>query len=220
MNLDFFKDIENNSKNIEVNELINELSRYLDDFKEKVNIKLSNKQQIIRNYNNTEQLLDEQNTKLNNLREENCLYRVIDRSQKGIYLQNTNNNEIFEELDIPKEIKDKIGNDYILRYKDDTYILEEELTNNFFESLIDISEYKKIQENFIKESNILEIDSNTRYKVLLHEKNYTILNYGKSQNNIIKVPNALLPYFMNEKTILYYENGKFNKDIEQKSEKE
>lgn len=66
-------------------------------------------------------------------REENCLYQVIDRSLNGVYLQNLSNNKVFEETSIPQEMLDKISNDYILRYINDTYIIEEELTDEFFE---------------------------------------------------------------------------------------
>ena len=204
MNLDFLKDLENSIKNIDVQEFVDELSNYLENFKEKVDNKLSNQNQI------EEKHIDNE---LSNFREENCLYQVIDRSSNGIYLQNTNNNIVFEEINIPQEIKDEIENDYILRYKNGTYIIEQELTDKFFDSLVDINEYKKIQENFIKESNITEIDSNTRYNILSKENEYTLLNYGNDEKNIIKVPNVLLPYFMNNETILYYENGKFHKDI-------
>lgn len=82
-----------------------------------------------------EKLAQEQNTKLNKSREENGLYQVVDISSNGVYLQNMSNNQVFEEVDIPKELLNQIGNDYILRYKDGTYTLEQELTDKFFESL-------------------------------------------------------------------------------------
>ena len=72
------------------------------------------------------------------LKEEGCLYQVVDRSRKGIYLQNKNSNKVFEETDIPKEILDKISNDYILRYTGEKYVVEEELTEEFFNNLEDI----------------------------------------------------------------------------------
>lgn len=82
-----------------------------------------------------EKLAQEQNTKLNKSREENGLYQVVDISSNGVYLQNMSNNQVFEEVDIPKELLNQIGNDYILRYKDGTYTLEQELTDKFFENL-------------------------------------------------------------------------------------
>lgn len=71
----------------------------------------------------------------NELKQENCLYQVVDRSLNGVYLQNINSNKVFEETDLPKELLDKIGNDYILRYKDGEYIFEEELTDKFMERI-------------------------------------------------------------------------------------
>lgn len=79
--------------------------------------------------------------------------------------------------------------------------------------MIGIKEYECIKNNFIKESNILEIDPNTRFKVKEQEENYTILNYGNEEKNTIKVPNALIPFWTNNETILYYKDGKFNRDL-------
>lgn len=196
MNLDFFNDIINKVKESDfVQNFMAELSDYL----EKNTGKGDN------------QLNAQENKKIDSYREENCLYQVVDFSSNGVFLQNTNNNVVFEETEIPQELKDKIGNDYILRYKDGKYIYEEELTEDFINSMIGVQEYQKIKENFIRESNILEIDPNTQYKVESREKDYTILNYG--DNKTIKVPNALIPYFANEQTILYYKNGKFEKVV-------
>ena len=72
---------------------------------------------------------------LDGFREENCLYQVVDRSRNGVFIQNMNNKKVFEETKMSKEILDKISNDYILRYKNGEYIIEEELTDEFFENL-------------------------------------------------------------------------------------
>ena len=109
--------------------------------------------------------LQEKNPNLNGLREENCLYQVVDRGLNGIYLQNTRNNRVFEETNIPQEIQDMIGNDYILKYQDGKYVIEEELTDDFFNSMVGIKEYEEIQNDFIKKNNISEIDLNTRFNV-------------------------------------------------------
>ena len=77
-----------------------------------------------------------------------------------------------------------------------------------FKDLSEISEeYKKIQEQFEKESNILNIDANTRFNVLSRDNDYTMLSYG--EKDTIKVPNALVPFFANEQSVLCYKNGKF-----------
>lgn len=75
-----------------------------------------------------------------------------------------------------------------------------------------MKEYKQIQDDFIKESNILEIEPNTKYKIETRQKDYCVLSYGKDKKNTIKVPNALIPFWANNKEILYYKNGKFNRD--------
>ena len=81
-----------------------------------------------------ENMSNKQNTKIDNLREEDCLYQVVGLSEKGVFLQNKNNNMTFEETNISKDLKENLGNDYILRYKNGTYIFEKELTDEFFYS--------------------------------------------------------------------------------------
>lgn len=195
MSLDLFNDLINKVKESDfVNNFINELTDYLKNTNEKGETQLNN----------------EQSNKLDIYREENCLYQVVDFSSKGVLLQNTNNDKIFEETNISKETLDKISNDYILRYKDGKYIIEEELTDDFMNSMIGIQKYTKIKENFEKESNILRLDLNTKFNIKIRNKDYTLLTYDEGKNTI-KVPNALVPYFAVEGNTLKYENGKFVK---------
>lgn len=129
MNLEIFNNLIKGTKNNNIAQnFIKELSNYLKNETEgREHVELPD------NKNNIE-----------DLRQENCLYQVVDRSKNGVYLQNLNNNRIFEETNIPQELLDKIGNDYILRYKDGNYNFEEELTDQFFEEgLIDIDEINK-----------------------------------------------------------------------------
>ncbi len=147
------------------------------------------------------------------LKQENCLYQVVELDTDGAYLQNINNNIVSKETDISDEVLESIGNDFVLKYQNGEYVVEEELTGRFFDSLVDIKEYKEIQDKFIKESNILEIEQNTRYKIKTKDKNYCILSYGNNINNTIKVPNELIPFWANSNENLYYKNGKFNRDI-------
>lgn len=149
----------------------------------------------------------------NHFIQEEELYQVVDMGTDGVYLQNISNNQVSKETNIPKEVLDKIGNDSVLRYQNGEYILEEELTQKFLDHLIGVNEYKQIQDNFIKESNIAEIDPNTRYKMETKDEEYCILSYGNNEKNTIKVPNALIPFWANSGENLYYENGKFNRDI-------
>ena len=192
MNLDFFNDLINKVKESDfVQNFMTELSDYLEKNAGK----------------GVNELSTQENKKITNNREENCLYQVVDFSSNGVYLQNTNNNVIFEETEIPQELKDKISNDYILRYKDGKYIYEEELTENFMNSMVSVQEFQKIKEDLINNSNTLEIDSNTQYKVESRENDYTILSYG--DNKTMKVPNELIPFFAKEQSILYFRDGRF-----------
>lgn len=195
MNLDFFNDLFNKVKESDfVQKFTEELSNYL----EKVNEEGRGQLEV-----------QENNKNLDTYREENALYQVVDFSSKGVFLQNTNTGVTFEETDISQDILDKIGNDYILRYTDGKYVVEQELTEDFMNSMVGIQEYRKIKEQFEKESNILHIDANTRFNVLSRDNDYTMLSYG--EKDTIKVPNALVPFFTNEQSVLLYKNGKFEK---------
>ncbi len=185
MSLDLLNNILNNAKeNNLVQNFIKELSNHI----EKQNNEIKN----------------------NSLKQDDCLYQVVEMDTDGAYLKNIDNNQVSKENDISKDVLDKIGNDTILRYKNGNYIIEEDMTQKFFDSLIGIKEYKEIQEKFINESNIVQIDPSTKYKVQERQKDYTILNY---KDGTIKVPNELIPFFTNNETILYYKDGKFNRDI-------
>lgn len=196
MNLDLFNNLVNSVKeNNIVQSFIKELSNYI----EKENNKLPDEEHNIKDYDS--------------LKQENCLYQVIEIDVDGAYLQNTDNNRISKETDISRELLNKIGNDSVLRFKDGSYIYEEELTKKFYDSLIDIKEYKHIQDNFIKESKILEIDPYTRYKIELYEDNYCLLSYENDGKNTIEVPNELIPFWAKNGDNLYYKDGKFNRDL-------
>lgn len=196
MNLDLFNNLVNSVKeNNIIQSFIKELSNYL----EKQNNKLLNEE-----YNRKDNEI---------LRQENCLYQVVEMDADGVYLQNTDNNSIAKEMDISKEILNKIGNDSVLRFKDGNYIYEEELTKQFYNSLTDIKEYKKIQNNFVEENDMLEIEPNTRYKFELSEDNYCLLSYENNGKNTIKVPKELIPFWTKNGDNLYYKNGKFNRDF-------
>jgi len=123
LNIDFFKEQKISPRDMEksefVEDFITELTEYLNDFKEKV-------------------INDRKEERLNNLREEGCLYQVVDLSSKGVYLQNTKNNIIFEETNIPKELKNILSKDFILSYKQGAYIFEEDLTDIFYKNMVDI----------------------------------------------------------------------------------
>ena len=124
MKLDLFNDLCSKVKDSGlVQNFMEELSNYLENLNEK----------------GSEQL-DSRNNEIDKYREENCLYQVVDFAYDGVFLQNMNNNKVFKETNMPKELMDKIANDYILRYKNGTYIFEEKLTDDFFGNLTDINE--------------------------------------------------------------------------------
>lgn len=112
MNLDLFNNILNNVKeNNFVQNFIKELTNYLEK---------------------TDNGLPNDSLKTSSLKQEDCLYQVVDMATDGAYLQNISNNRISKETDISKEMLDKIGNDHILKYQKGEYILEEELTREIF----------------------------------------------------------------------------------------
>lgn len=194
MNLDLFNNLVNSIKeNNIIQSFIKELSNYL----EKENDKILN---------------EEHNSKAT-LKQENCLYQVVEMDIDGAYLQNTANNRISKETDISREILNKIDNDSVLRFKDGSYIYEEELTKKFYNSLIDVKKYKNIQDKFVKESKILENDPDTRYKIELDEDNYYLLSYEDKGKNTIEAPKELVPFWAKNGDKLYYKNGKFNRDF-------
>ena len=190
-----------------LNDLFNKVKE--SDFTQKFTEELSNYLEKVNEEGRGQLEVQENNKNLDRYREENALYQVVDFSSKGVFLQNTNTGVTFEEIDIPQDILDKIGNDYILRYTDGKYVVEQELTEDFMNSMVGIQEYRKIQEQFEKESNILHIDANTKFNVLSRDSDYTMLSYG--EKDTIKVPNALVPFFTNEQSVLVYKNGKFEK---------
>ena len=185
MNLDIFKEIKNNLSDInDIKEFINNLMQHL---------KTNNR---------------------NDLREEGCLYQVIDIGDDIVYLQNLNIDVVFEEKCLSKDIKKEINPDTILRYRNGEYIIEDKLTEEFFKNLVNIQEYKRIQDKFIRESDIKKYNPDKRYKVLLKKENYTIIHDINNNENTMEVPNELLPYHVHRNKVFYYENGKFKTDIE------
>ena len=189
MNLEIFNEIFNNVKeNKFIQNFIEELTVYLNsvDGRKRKNMETNER-----------------------LREENCLYQVVDFSEKGVFLQNTRNNEIFEEK-IPDNLKKKLQIDSVLRFKSGEYIFEKELTENFLDNMVEINEYRQIQEKFKRETNILQINQNEKFKIISKSQSKSLLKYS---NGEIEVPNELLPYFTYSDTLLKYENGKFEKDI-------
>ena len=141
MKLEIFNKLANDVKESNlVENFIQELSKYLENAKEKgeQNMNIPNNNNESNNEISNEKTLKQQE-KLNQNREENCLYQVVDFSVNGVYLLNKNTNKIFEETEISQELKNQI-HDSILRYKNGEYVYEEELTEEFFNNLEDIDQ--------------------------------------------------------------------------------
>ena len=143
MKLEIFNKLANDLKESNlVENFIKELSKYLENAKEKgeqnMNIPNNNNTENNNEISNEQTLKQQENLDQN--REENCLYQVVDFSVNGVYLLNKNTNKIFEETEISQELKNQIQNDSILRYKNGEYIYEEELTEEFFNNLEDIDQ--------------------------------------------------------------------------------
>lgn len=142
MKLEIFNKLANDAKESNlVENFIQELSKYLENAKEKgeQNMNIPNNNNESNNEISNEKTLKQQEN-LNQNREENCLYQVVDFSVNGVYLLNKNTNKIFEETEISQELKNQIQNDSILRYKNGEYVYEEELTEEFFNNLEDIDQ--------------------------------------------------------------------------------
>lgn len=141
MKLDIFNKLANDvQENNLVENFIQELSKQIENSKEKEQINTMNNGEINNNNEVEKESALEQQENLEQNREENCLYQVVDFSAKGIFLLNKNTNKIFEETEISQELKGQIQNDSILRYKNGEYVYEEKLTEEFFNNLEDIDQ--------------------------------------------------------------------------------
>ena len=186
MRLEFLEELKNNLDDT-VENFLDEISTHFNNFKEKVEMA--------------------QDTTVNELREEECLYYVIDSDLETVYLQNLNNNIKFKETDISPEIKKEVFTDCILRYKNGEYIWDKELTDKFMNTLVSAGEFNEIKEKFRQESKIEENAPDTCYNVVSHGDEHTILSYDGTKS--VKVPNVLMPFGVDNKKVYIYKNGKF-----------
>lgn len=146
---------------------------------------------------------------------EDGIYQVIEFTGESMYLQNVDTNITFEEKNVPEEIKSKIGNDYVLNYKNGKYSINQEITDKFFDSLVGAKEFRDIKKEFFENSGIKDISANEIFKILSQkeEENSIILYYGENMSNTIEVHKALVPFWVSKDTVLMfnYKNGKFEK---------
>ena len=189
---------------------------FLTSFLENISdcLKIVNEKVFNKSDNNNNDMLNKlPEKKVSELKKEGTLYQVVELLPDGAYIQNINTNKVYLEKDISKDTLNKAINDTILRYKNGQYIVEEELTQKFFDNLVDIKEYKNLQQKFIKSSNILENDANTLYKIKEYQKDYTILSYDTKIEKTLKVPNSLIPFFAKyySDSILVFKDGEFKR---------
>lgn len=189
MKLELFNDVGN--ANSWIKEFMSELANYLAG---------KNSKQI------ESEVTEKMGKNSDNLKQENTFYQVVEVNTDGAYLFNASTGKTTKETDISQDLLDTIGEDYILKYANDEYIVDEKETEQFQNSLVDVREYSKIKEEFVNESNISELPKDTIYTVQYKGENETLLNYD---GGTLEVPNALIPYFSETGAKLYYENGKF-----------
>lgn len=161
--------------------------------------------------NNTKEFINELSNFLNKSEIEDGLYQVVDFGNNSVFLKNTDTNKVFEEKNFPEEIKNKISNDYVLKYENGEYSIEQALTDKFMESMISIREFRRIKDDFLENSGIKELPENEKFRIVTKNDEVTVLCYGENELNKIEVPNALIPFFANTDKILEfnYETGKF-----------
>ena len=60
-----------------------------------------------------------------------------------------------------------------------------------------------------------KLEPNTKYNVLSHTDDYTILYYANNENKTVKVPNVLMPFGVDNQKVYIYKNGKFELNVEE-----
>lgn len=140
------------------------------------------------------------------LKQEGTLYQVVEMTTDGAYLQNTKTGKVAEEKDISKELYNLIGNDSIIKFENGEYIDEPDITDEFMNSLVDIDELDKIQNDFFAKSGIDKNPADARYTLVSKDSKSSEVEYD---GNLIKVPNELIPFFAESGTELIYKDKHF-----------
>lgn len=84
------------------------------------------------------QILIKQNKKLENMRKEDSFYYVVDGNPSRIFLTMFNSNKVFEEVNFPDELRNKVSEGVILKYENGTYKIDEKMTEENFEGRLNI----------------------------------------------------------------------------------
>ena len=129
--------VKTNRKNYLIGNVVHNIDNVFKMMKERNNLAESERQlkDIIKQIEECAiEIANKQESQINNLRKENALYQVVGFTSKGVTLRNLENNIKFEETEIKQDIKSKIGIDYILKYSNSEYNIEEEQTAKFLEN--------------------------------------------------------------------------------------
>jgi hypothetical protein len=154
----------------------------------------------------SKEIVNLQENHMKQYRTENDLYVVVEKCLNSAYLQNINTNIVFEETSFSDDVFNLLHNDVVVSFKDGKYVYEDEITRDWMNSFISIDEHNEVLQKLMAEPNFSKIDfENTIFSIISRENNYTLLSYGESQKNILKVPNKLISYWVDDNSILYYD---------------
>lgn len=152
------------------------------------------------------EIVNLQENHMKQYRTENDLYVVVEKCLNSAYLQNINTNIVFEETSFSDDVFNLLHNDVVVSFKDGKYVYEDEITREWMNSFISIDEHNETLQQLMAEPNFSKIDfENTIFSITSRDNNYTILSYGENQKDILKVPNKLISYWVDDNSILYYD---------------
>lgn len=83
-------------------------------------------------------ILNKQNKMLENYRQEGEFYYVVDGNPSRIFLTKFNSKKVFEEPELPDELRNKVSEGFILKYENGTYKVDEKMTEKNFEGKLKI----------------------------------------------------------------------------------
>lgn len=211
MNFELFNSLKNDrAEGGFVQQFINEIKECLLNSGNTKENNISKKTITKENYS-AESDLEIKNTKIRQgLKQEGCIYVVVDNCLKGAYLENTETGRIYNEQDFPKGMEELLVEDNVFIYQNGQYVYDYELTGKYRDSFVSIQEAEKAQAKFSKEFNKRGLDSETTFKISSgnHQKDEIVtLSYKDKYDNIkeIEVPSLLIPYFLYDFTILKYD---------------
>lgn len=144
------------------------------------------------------------------LKQENKLYQVVEKTSSGAYLEDLTTHRVFEEKQLSDELYNKIADDSVLKLENGKYILEEKMTKDFLNNLVKIDEYSNIFNEFIDKNNLSLNNTNIIFEVQDRTEDMYILSYiENNQNKILEVPEKIIPYWTKIGDKLICKNNEF-----------